>query len=350
MPTVRRTIIMIHPGSLGDVLLAVPAMVRVRTRFPDYRLALCAEAQAAKLLYACGVVDTWTSIQGRDCADLFVGADSVTGQMRTWLLDCDLAIGWTQSLDGTLSGTLKAFGVRTVIVRSPFSTEILAAHQQDKFLETIDEVPSEYDGDVLLKVTEPAIQLGRACLEAAGHSIGQSLVVIHPGSGSPHKCVAPETLLPVVVAVQRVGAIPVILEGPADREPVERLLQLCSNPPIVLRDLDLLTVAGVLAQSQLFVGQDSGITHMAGLMGVHMVALFGPTDPARWAPRGIHMTVVQGASCLCRSWDEVSRCKGRPCLDLPTDDLVALCLTRLDEAAIRRRIPSGCLVTDYPVC
>ncbi|MBC7837153.1 MAG: glycosyltransferase family 9 protein [Nitrospiraceae bacterium] len=341
---------MIHPGSLGDVLLAVPAMVRVRTRFPDYRLALCAEAQAAKLLYACDVVDTWTSIQGRDCADLFVGADSVTGQMRTWLLDCDLAIGWTQSLDGTLSGTLKAFGVRTVIVRSPFSTEILAAHQQDKFLETIDEVPSEDDGDVLLKVTEPAIQLGRACLEAAGHSIGQSLVVIHPGSGSPHKCVAPETLLPVVVAVQRVGAIPVILEGPADREPVERLLQLSSNPPIILRDLDLLTVAGVLAQSQLFVGQDSGITHMAGLMGVHMVALFGPTDPARWAPRGIHMTVVQGASCLCRSWDEVSRCKGKPCLDLPTDDLVALCLTRLDEAAIRRRIPSGCLVTDYPVC
>ena len=350
MPTVRRTIIMIHPGSLGDVLLAVPAMVRVRTRFPDYRLALCAEAQAAKLLYACGVVDTWTSIQGRDCADLFVGADSVTGQMRTWLLDCDLAIGWTQSLDGTLSGTLKAFGVRTVIVRSPFSTEILAAHQQDRFLETIDEVPAEDDGDVLLKVTEPAIQLGRACLEAAGHSIGQSLVVIHPGSGSPHKCVAPETLLPVVVAVQRVGAIPVILEGPADREPVERLLQLCSNPPIVLRDLDLLTVAGVLAQSQLFVGQDSGITHMAGLMGLHVVALFGPTNPARWAPRGIHVTVVQGASCLCRSWDEVSRCKGKPCLDLPTDDLVALCLTRLDEATIRRRIPSGCLVTDYPVC
>ena len=350
MPTVRRTIIMIHPGSLGDVLLAVPAMVRVRTRFPDYRLALCAEAQAAKLLYACGVVDTWTSIQGRDCADLFVGADSVTGQMRTWLLDCDLAIGWTQSLDGTLRGTLKAFGVRTVIVRSPFSTEILAAHQQDRFLETIDEVPSEDDGDVLLKVTEPAIQLGRACLEAAGHSIGQSLVVIHPGSGSPHKCVAPETLLPVVVAAQRVGATPVVLEGPADREPVERLLQLCSNPPIVLKDLDLLTVAGVLAQAQLFIGQDSGITHMAGLMGLRMVALFGPTDPARWAPRGSHVTVVQGTSCLCRSWDEVSRCKGKPCLDLPTDDLVALSLTRLDEAAIRRRIPSGCLVTDYPVC
>ena len=46
-----------HPGSLGDVLLAVPAMVRLRTRFPGYRLALFAEVQVAKLLYACGVVD-----------------------------------------------------------------------------------------------------------------------------------------------------------------------------------------------------------------------------------------------------------------------------------------------------
>jgi heptosyltransferase III len=350
MPTSRKTIIMMHPGSLGDVLLAVPAMVRLRTRFPGYRLALFAEVQAAKLLYACGVVDAWTSMQGGACASLFVDAHAVNGQVRTWLLDCALAVGWMQGHDGTLSRTLKALGAREVIVRSPFSTEILAAHQQDRFLETVDEVPSEDEGDVLLKVTEPVIQLGRACLEAAGRSIGQSLVVIHPGSGSPHKCVALETLRPVVVAVQRVGAIPVILEGPADREPVERLLQLCPNPPIVLKDLDLLTVAGVLAQAQFFIGQDSGITHLAGLMGLHMVALFGPTDPARWAPRGIHVTVVQGASCLCRSWDEVSRCKEKPCLDLPTDDLVALCLTRLDETAIRRRIPSGRLVTDYPVC
>ena len=93
---------MIHPGGLGDVLLAVPAMVRLRTRFPNYRLVLCAEDQIAKLLLACRIVDVWTSVQGRDCTDLFVGADSVTGQVRTWLEDCDLAIGWTQDLDGKL--------------------------------------------------------------------------------------------------------------------------------------------------------------------------------------------------------------------------------------------------------
>jgi ADP-heptose:LPS heptosyltransferase len=345
-----RTIVMIHPGGLGDVLLAVPAMTRLRTRFPKHRLLLCAEDQVSMLLLACGIIDEWISVQGRVCADLFAGASSATGQVRTWLQDCDLAIGWMEDLDGKLSATLKAFGVRQVIVRSPFSTAIQATDQRDRFLEAINEAPSDDKGDVLLTVTEPLLHLGQACLEATGFSIGRPLVVIHPGSGSAHKCVAPEILASLVIALEISGATPVILEGPADREPVERFLKSCVNPPIILKGLNLLTVAGVLAQAQLFIGQDSGVTHMAGLIGVRTVALFGPTDPARWAPRGVHVTVVQGAPCLCESWNDVSRCEEKPCLKMPQDHLVALCLTHLKEAAVRLRIPSGCLVTDYTVC
>jgi ADP-heptose:LPS heptosyltransferase len=343
MPIVRKTIMMIHPGGLGDVFLAVPAMVRVRTRFPNHRLVLCAEEQIAKLILTCRIVDAWTSVQGSTCTDLFAGAESITGQVQTWLEDCDLAIGWMQDLDGKLNETLKAIGVREVIVRSPFSTDIRATHQRDRFLEAINETPSDDEEDVLLTATKPLLHLGRTCLEAVGLSPAQSLVVIHPGSGSAHKCVAPETLASVVIAVQTSGAIPVVLEGPADGETVERLLPLCVNPPIVLRGLDILTVAGVLAQARLFVGQDSGITHLAGLMGVRTVALFGPTDPARWAPNGDHVTVMQGAPCFCRSWDEVSQCQEKPCLDVRQDDLVARCVAHLqggsDSAENPVRLP-----------
>ena len=326
---------MIHPGSLGDVLLAVPAMVHLRARFPNHRLMLCAEDQVARLLLACRIIDEWTSVQGRECTGLFAGADSVTGQLQTWLEDCDLAIGWMQDLDGKLSETLKAVGVREVIVRSPFSTTIRARHQRDRFLEVINEVPFDDEGDNLLTVTEPLLHLGRSCLEAVGISTEQSLVIFHPGSGSVHKCVGPDVLAPVITALQSSGATPVVLEGPADRETVERLLPLCVDPPIVLRGLDLLTVAGVLAQAVLFVGQDSGVTHMAGLTGVRTVALFGTTDPARWAPSGTHVTVVQGAPCFCRSWDEVSQCQEKPCLNMRQDDLVARCLAHLKEAAVQ---------------
>lgn len=329
MLAVPRAIVMIHPGGLGDVLLAVPAMNRLRTRFPNHRLVLCAEEQVARLLLACGGIDDWTSVQGRACTDLFAGVGSAQGQLQTWFEDCDLAIGWMEDLDGSLTETLKALGVRKVIVRSPFSTVIQANHQCDRFLEAIDEASSDSKGAVLLTVPEPLLHLGQACLEAEGLSTGQPLVVIHPGSGSTHKCVAPEILAAVVAAVLTSGAIPVVLEGPADREPVEQLLRSCLSPPIVLKGLDLLTVAAVLAHATLFVGQDSGVTHLAGLIGVRTVALFGPTDPARWAPYGAHVTVVQGSPCLCRSWHDVRLCEQKSCLKMPQADLAALCLAHL---------------------
>lgn len=335
MPTVNRTVVMIHPGGLGDVLLATQAMVRLRTRFPNHRLVLCAEDHVARLLLACRIVDEWTSVQGRDCADLFAGVEMVTGQLRIWLEDCDLAIGWAQDLDGKLTETMKSFGVREVILCSPFSITVQATHQCDRFLETIGERPSEDEGAVLLMVTEPILKIGWSCLESVGLSTKQSLVILHPGSGSVHKCVAPEVLAPVIHALQSIGATPVILEGPTDREQVEWLLRSCRESPIVLRNLDIRTAAGVLAHAQLFVGQDSGMTHLAGLIGVRVVALFGPTDPARWAPRGPHVTVVQGPPCLCRSWGEVSRCERKPCLEIQQDHLVACCVAGLKETAVQ---------------
>lgn len=326
---------MIHPGGLGDVLLAVPAMARLRTRFPNHRLMLCALEQVATLLLACRIIDAWTSVQGRAWTELFAAADSLMGPERAWLENCDLVVGWMQDPDGSLSEALKAAGAREVVVRSPFSVGIQAIHQRDRFCEAINELPSDREGSALLTVPDPLLHLGRSCLEAAGFSIGPPLVVIHPGSGSVHKCVSPEILASVVARLQISWENLMILEGPADREQVKRLLQACINIPVVLRGLDVLTVAGVLAQAQLFIGQDSGMTHLAGLIGVRTVALFGPTDPARWAPRGAQVTVLQGTPCHCQSWDEVSQCEEKPCLKILQDDLAAVCLAHLKEVAVR---------------
>jgi heptosyltransferase-3 len=186
-----RTIVMIHPGSLGDVLLAVSAMIRLRARFPNHMLVLCAEDQVAKLLLACGIIDAWGPVEGLVCTGLFVGADQSTGQVQRWLEHCDLAVGWMKDLDGKLSETIKGIGAREVIVRSPFSAAIRATHQRDRFLEAINEAPSDSEQDILLAVTEPVYQLGRACLEEHGVRTGEPLVVIHPGSGCHRKYLHP---------------------------------------------------------------------------------------------------------------------------------------------------------------
>ena len=49
-----------------------------------------------------------------------------------------------------------------------------------------------------------------------------------------------------------------------------------------------------LAGARVFLGNDSGITHLATAAGCPTVAVFGATDPRVWAPRGTHVTVLQG--------------------------------------------------------
>ncbi len=61
----------------------------------------------------------------------------------------------------------------------------------------------------------------------------------------------------------------------------------------VLRNLDLPLVAAIISRSGLFIGNDSGITHMAAALGIPTVAVFGPTDPAVWAPRGKSVCIVR---------------------------------------------------------
>ena len=77
------------------------------------------------------------------------------------------------------------------------------------------------------------------------------------------------------------------------RELAARLLfpvEWCAGPEEELADAvrfeDLYDLACWLASTRLYIGNDSGITHLAAAAGAPVLALFGPTDPAIWAPCG----------------------------------------------------------------
>lgn len=87
------------------------------------------------------------------------------------------------------------------------------------------------------------------------------------------------------------------------RELAERLpcpVRWCAGPEEVLegaeRFEDLYELARWLARARLYIGNDSGITHLAAAVGTPVVAIFGPTDPEVWGPRGERVTVIRGES------------------------------------------------------
>jgi ADP-heptose:LPS heptosyltransferase len=73
----------------------------------------------------------------------------------------------------------------------------------------------------------------------------------------------------------------------------------------------------------LFIGHDSGITHLSALLGVPTVVLFGPTYPQRWAPTGPHVSILKGPPCACSDWQAIRCCEEKPCLDISAEDILS---------------------------
>lgn len=319
----KRSVVAIHPGALGDVLLAVPAIKKLASQFPRHNILLIARASVSRLLADCRVIDGWIPAESQICSGLFARFGCQSNELGSHLERCDAAVAWTEDVDGSLADVLREYGVLKIWIQSPFSSALQRKHQRERFLETIGEGSASGLGEEALQISDHLHEEGRIYLESKGIIKGRSLVLVHPGSGSIHKCLRPEKLACIIQQLQSREMSPVLLEGPADQDTLEGVLRLLSKKPPVLRDLDLSLLAGVLAHTDLYLGHDSGVTHLAALLGVRTVAVFGPTDHHRWAPHGRHVTILRGASCLCPTWQAVKNCHEKSCLDLRIEEILS---------------------------
>jgi ADP-heptose:LPS heptosyltransferase len=117
-------------------------------------------------------------------------------------------------------------------------------------------------------------------------------LAVHPGSGSPAKTWAADDFRELVRALAPERPWLLIL-GPAEADPPSPLLRLPGALPAPC--LGPRFLAAVVARAGLFVGNDSGVSHLAAAAGAPTLALYGPTDPTHWAPLGPKVEVVRSA-------------------------------------------------------
>lgn len=318
----KRTVLIIHPGALGDVLLAVPAIRRLGGRFPQHETVLLASAAVSRLLLECGFISDWLPLEGRACLGLFSGTSSISRELNSYVNRCDLAVAWMEDHDGALGSFFQELGIARVQIQSPFSPGLRARHHGHRFLETLGETTGDIPPEGMVQVPQHLSEWGKDYLEALRISRDQPLVLVHPGSGSIHKCLDPKRVAVLIERLRQGRMCPLVLEGPADQDAVDHALQYVGQPPLVLRELDLSQLAGVLTQVTFYIGHDSGVTHLSALLGVRTIAVFGPTDHHRWAPPGSHVTILRGSSCMCETWETVKECTDKPCLKVPMEEIL----------------------------
>jgi len=317
-------LLIVHPGGVGDVLLALPA-VRSLRRHHGAELGLLAVRQVAELLLNCREVETVFPLESGALAELLAGEGPDTSRFVCWLRRCEWAQCWMADRHGELRAALAAQGVERMVIASPMAGLWQDCHQIDRYLQSAECPQFQTDADGSLHVTEIPDVLGRTVLASAGVPYDRPYLVIHPGSGSIHKCCHPSILAAILDWAVSKDLMPVIVQGPADEQQVAGLKAQWPRQFYLLKDCELSTLAGIIQRAVLYVGHDSGLTHLAAALAVPTVACFGPTDEGRWGPRGRFVAVVRGGPCRCATWDTVQKCGEKPCLTISSSSLISAC-------------------------
>jgi ADP-heptose:LPS heptosyltransferase len=155
---------------------------------------------------------------------------------------------------------------------------------------------------------------------------GRAVLTLAPGSGAREKNWPAEFFLSVARWWREAtGGAVILLVGPVEEERGE-IAQLRSDC-LVARDLTLSQVAALLSRSDVYLGNDSGISHLAAALNIRTVALFGPSDHRQWAPRGEKVIVLRrGIACSPCHDPIMKNCPHRACLTelLPEEIRAAL--------------------------
>ena len=140
---------------------------------------------------------------------------------------------------------------------------------------------------IFITPTDSDREIGLQILNGMGLSADSPKVIIAPGSGGAEKCWAIDNFIALAETLKLRNFQPCFILGPAEQEKFsgDVIAKLKSTAPI-LTDLDLSEVLAAISASDLFIGNDTGLSHLAGCAGTKTIAIFGPTNTTHYKPLG----------------------------------------------------------------
>ena len=287
-----RKILLVRLRSIGDTVLATPSAFALKRFLPHAEVDILVEEWVAPLLSNHPHISNVIVLEGRG----LMARARVARELRSANYDVvyNLHGGTTATFLTRATGAPHRVGFKTyqyaqLHTHTAPSPLLLwgqqKAHSVEQQLALL--------GWTGVPVTDrPRTQLGIAP-EAAKAIIQQladagladrKIALIHPAAAFATKQWATENFARVVEFLAEHGFAPVVIVAPHESAVLERLLAELSVPILSFDDLSLPEVTALAARSQLFVGNDSGIAHIAAAVGTPSVVIFGSSNIPHWRP------------------------------------------------------------------
>ena len=276
-------ILCIHQGALGDFILSLPAIKTLREYLQPTWLEIMGHPWILPLVAGPPYGDAVTDINRAQMALLFQEDAVITEELQAYLRAFDAAFYFGKS--AALARNLQRAGIHKTFILPPFPVQ--RQHLIDHhlaFLTAMGLSASSSTPELFLR-GETKKEAEVFFRERAWES--HTIIALHPGAGGLNKVWPPQRFAALGRALAGAAAKLLIIQGPADKDPVQEVVaDLDGTPHLVVHDVPITTLAALLSHASLFIGNDSGVSHLAAALGIWTLALFGPTDPSVWAPRG----------------------------------------------------------------
>ncbi len=281
------------PGGVGDQLLFFPTLTTLKRSFPNALIDVVVEPRSASAYRVCGTVNDVLqfdfkaqnsladianllgTIRDRNYNAVLSLGTRFAVRFLLWLTGIPVRVGYTGQGDWLLTNTV------------PLNTEQYASRMYHDLLKGLG-ISAECP-PIILNLPKSDLEWAKQTQQQM--NLTKGYILLHGGSSSLavskgiHKIYPPEKWVAVLQTIQpKVGGLPIVLvQGPEDKEFVGAIAKELPQLPIISPP-DIGKLAALIAGANLLLCTDSAPMHIGVAVGTAMVALFGPTDPAKLLP------------------------------------------------------------------
>ncbi len=274
--------LVIHPGALGDVLQAAPALAAMERA--GHRVTFAGQPRLGELLQGMGLALAATPFDTFGLEALFTEAP-MPERLAARLRRFRRVVSWFGARAEGYAERLRTL-VAEVIVAPPVPEEDSPLTVWEHLADTLAAWGMPRSRELrALPVPERWRIAARTAFMALGLDEHRPLLIAHPGAGARWKQAPTARFAQALERMSQDGGFQLLVhQGPADARAVDALFDASSLSAPRLVEPVLTELAGALALAQAYLGSDSGVSHLAACVGTPSVILYPPETLRRWAP------------------------------------------------------------------
>jgi len=346
-------ILIVKLGSIGDIVHTLPALAAIRGGLPQAEISWVVERSSSEILRDNPILDHLIEVDTKALRRGLMSGETLRAprqQLRRLRASAfDIALDFQGLLKSAsiarLSGARRVFGYSREGLREPPSTLLLSkrihvpkhTHVIFKALQLVNgalDLPIPVNSSELSFPISIPQQAEDEAFEAAAGT-GGSYAILNPGGGWPTKLWNPERFGKLADALwASFGLHSIVTHGPGEKELAQAVLNASESGHTRPASVSLKGFYSLVKKSKVYVGGDTGPTHIAVAAGTPIVGLFGPTEWWRNGSPNPDDICVERTDIDCRVDCHRRACSNWICMDIEVERVLRAVATRIGAADV----------------